>query len=81
MSQLQEIRKHTTPLQIRLSWLEHEIILRTPDFTFAFPRVQAVEEEYIVLEALLSRTDVPCSQHTAIDQLIAKVESVARPYR
>jgi hypothetical protein len=31
--------------------------------TVAFPRLQAVVEDYIVLEVLLSRKDEPCSQH------------------
>ena len=31
--------------------------------TLAFPRLQAVVEDYIVLEVLLSRKDEPCSQH------------------
>jgi hypothetical protein len=49
-----------------LSWLEHENISTTSDFTFACPRLQAVEEDEIILEVLISRTDVQCSQHTLI---------------
>lgn len=46
-----------------LSLLEHEKNLTIPDFTLAFPRLQAVEEDDTVLEVLISRTDVPYSQH------------------
>jgi hypothetical protein len=44
--------------------LEHKNILTIPDCTLAFPRLQAMEEDSIVLEVLSSRTDVPCSQHS-----------------
>ena len=37
-----------------LHCLEHENSLTIPDFTLAFPRLQAVVEDYIVLEVLLS---------------------------
>jgi hypothetical protein len=46
--------------------LEHENSLTIPDFTLAFPRAQG-GEDYIILEALISRTDVPCSQHSGHD--------------
>jgi len=46
--------------------LEHENSLTIPNFTLAFPRLQAVEEDDIVLEVLISRTDVQCSQHSVL---------------
>jgi hypothetical protein len=50
--------------------LEHENSLTIPNFTLAFPRLQAVEEDYIVLKVLISRTDVQCSQHRAARRLM-----------
>jgi hypothetical protein len=40
--------------KIGLSLLEHEHSLTTSDFTLVCPRVQAVEEDEIVLEVLIS---------------------------
>jgi hypothetical protein len=62
---------------MRLSLLKHENSLTIPDFTLAFPRLQAVEEDYIVLEVLLSRTDVPCSQHRYYLPMILNPDSNA----